>query len=351
MAVIEMINGKGYLAPGGRMKRVSYKTHASMRKLIDYIFQDKKTEQILKQGVGCNPETAYKEFLLTKHIHDKAEDGKRRMVIHFTQSFKPGEVTPQEAQQIATELLRHSMFRGFQVAYATHVDREHIHTHFVINACNQESGTQWHISSKQLEALKTYSDELCKAHELTVIQKGIKQQHMTYGEHKANENGASWKMETKMAVDNVMKLAISREDFIHKMNELGYHVNWSDERKYITFSFEAADGTTKRIRNNKLRPEGRYTKDALEKRFNSNAQYQEQRAKRLEEEERAEHDNEVDQMVAGAGVLFRLAANLSKSTHYPYQRQAKIDRLKSDNIEAKIERSKDAKKGYGIEWE
>lgn len=350
MAVIEMINGKRYKGKDGRMKRVSYKTHAAMRKLIDYIYNDQKTEQILKQGLRCSPDTAYKEFLLTKQIYNKTEDGWKRMVVHFTQSFKPGEVTPEEASEIAAELLRDKMFDGFQVAYATHIDRDHIHTHFVINACNQDTGHQWQMSTAGLQYLKDLSDELCRAHGLSIVQNNVLHRpHKSYGQHKAEENGTSWIKESKMAVDNVMKIAISKEDFIEKMQQLGYQTTWTKSRKYITWTFDTPNGA-RTIRNSRFFPPEKYTKEALESRFSANKQYQEQRAKRLEERNQ-EDMNEVDHMMAGAGILFRLMVQMGKQTHYPYQNQARLDALKTDNVEAKIERAREAGKGYGIDWE
>ena len=350
MGTIEMISGKPIKGKDGRMKRVTYKTHASMRKVINYIYSDKRTEPRLSHGLRCSPNTAYKEFLLTKQIYDKTQNGKRRMVIHFTQNFKPGEVTPEEASEIAAELLKDKMFDGFQVAYATHTNRAHIHTHFVVNACNQDTGHQWNMSKSGLQYLKDLSDELCRAHGLSVIQKDVVHKpHKSYGQYKAEENGISWIKESKMAVDNVMKIAISKEDFIEKMQQLGYETTWTASRKYITWTFDTPNGT-RTIRNSRFFPTEKYTKEALESRFSVNKQYQEQRAKRLEERNQ-EDMNEVDQMMAGAGILFRLMVQMGKQTHYPYQNQARLDALKTDNVEAKIEHAREAGKGYGIDWE
>lgn len=344
-----MISGKRYMDKRGRMRRVTYKTHASMRKVINYIYADHKTEQLLRQGLGCSPDTAYKEFMLTKQIFDKTENGERRMVIHFTQNFKPGEVTPEVAAEIATKLLQDQMFAGYQVAYATHVDRGHIHTHFVVNACNQDTGHQWNMSASGLQHLKDLSDELCREYNLSVIQKNIHKPHKSYGQLKAEENGTGWIKESKMAVDNVMRIATSKEDFIAKMKMLGYQTTWTDSRKNITWTFDTPNGTRK-IRNTRFYPPEKYTKEALYNRFLANKQYQEQRAKRLEDNNR-EDMNEVDQMMAGAGILFRLMVQMGKQTHYPYQNQARLEALKTDNVEAKIERAREAGKGYGIDWE
>ncbi len=343
MAVIEMINGKRYRAASGRMKRISYKTHASMRKLIDYIYADHKTEEVLKQGLNCSPETAYREFLLTKQLYDKTENGNRRMAIHFTQSFKAGEVTPENAAKMAKELLLDSMFDGFQVAYATHVDRDHVHTHFVINTCNFKDGHMWQMSAADLQHLKDLSDEICRQNGLSVIQKNFvqKKQHMTYGEYKAAEQGASWIRETKLAVDNVLKIATSREDFIGKMEQLGYQTTWSNERKYITFTFDTPDGVRK-LRNSRLRPPEKYTKEEMERRFALNYKYQQ------EQKETNAGKTEVDQMMVGAGILFKLMANWGKQTKYPYQRH---EAMKTDSVQARKERAREAEKGYGLDWE
>jgi hypothetical protein len=96
---------------------------------------------------------------------------------------------------------------------------------------------------------------------------GKKGSHINRGEYRTKDKGHSWKYELFLAVSEAKRYAVSREDFIYKMKQLGYQTEWSDNRKYITFT--NIDG--KKCRNRKLYPPEKFTKEALEQRFELNA--------------------------------------------------------------------------------
>jgi len=241
-----------------------------MKRAISYILNPEKTEPHLISGHNCDPENAYYEFVLTKR-HFKKETG--RQFIHFVQSFAPYEkVTPEQVHKIAKELMETDIFRGFQVVAATHTDKDHLHTHFIINTVNAETGRKWKQSRDQLQAIKDYSDQLCRNHGLQVI-KGEQGNYKTRGEYRSHKKGQSWKYELFLAVKACMGNSTSKEDFIRNMNKLGYSVNWTDERKYITFT--TPEG--KKCRNRKLYPPERFTKENLLKTFEMNKKYQDKK--------------------------------------------------------------------------
>ena len=252
MATIEFINRKN-------------KTYQAMKRVIRYIARPDKTTDDLIYAVKCYKETAYDDFVQVKQMFEK-ETG--RQYIHFVQSFSPKEnITPELANEIAKRLISHPIFDGFQILMATHTDTPHIHTHFIINTVNNDTGIKWHKSKEDLQALKDFSDELCREYGLTVINNEKKNKgHKKSGEYRSEEKGTSWKYELYLAVTECMKTAISREDFIKKMNTLGYEVLWEENRKYITFI--TPEG--KKCRNRKLYPPERFTKENLEKTFERN---------------------------------------------------------------------------------
>lgn len=259
MATIEFINRKN-------------KTYKALSRVINYILRPDKTNDNLIFGVNCDKDTAYKDFVQVKQLYEK-ETG--RQYIHFVQSFSPKEnITPELANEIAKRMISHSIFEGFQILLATHTDTPHIHTHFVINTVNAETGVKWHKSKEDLQTLKDYSDELCREYGLTVIDNDTKTKgHKKSGEYRSEEKGTSWKYELYLAVTESMKTAISREDFIKKMNTLGYDVLWDDNHKYITFT--TPEG--KKCRNRKLYPPERFTKENMEKTFERNRSYIDQK--------------------------------------------------------------------------
>lgn len=309
-----------------------------MKRVLEYETREDKTQPWLIGSINCNAATAYEEMVLCKQMYDKAkEDGRNRMLIHFSQHFPEGETTPEVVHEIAERILQHEMFKGFQVVYATHLDTKHIHTHFVINSVNLEDGHKWEMSPEELQALKDYSDSIIQEYGLQITQKTRNQQGEAYkSQHqiRMEQQGTSWKRETYLAVKTCMELATSREQFIKAMKKLGYQVDWSDTRKYVTFT----DVDGHKIRNKKLYPYEKFSKEAMEKRFALNKQYRE-----IKQEKEA---NEV--MDTAYGIL-RLANSISKATgsRYPLQQ---IERDYS-SVAARKELAKEVEKGRGIDWE
>lgn len=279
-------------------------------------------------------------MVLCKQMYGKAEeDGKNRMLIHFSQNLVAGETTPEVAHEIAERLLQHRFFKGFQVVYATHLDTGKLHTHFVINSVNLEDGHKWHLSKRELQELKDYSDSIIREYGLYVVPEKIKENaaesYKSQHQIQMEQQGTSWKRETFLAVKTCMEAATSREEFIKLLNKLGYQVKWTDARTDITFT----DPDGHKIRNRKLYPKSQFTKEAMEKRFVLNKQYQE-----------IKQQQEVNEAMNSAYGILRLVNSLNKmgrNSRYPLQQ---IEKDYSSAV-ARRELAKEAEKGRGIDWE
>lgn len=337
MATITFHDGKSKTKAGAGYR--GYHTLASLRRVIDYETKEEKTEPWLIGTKNCNAATAYEEMVLCKEMYDKAqEDGKNRMLIHFSQNLVAGETTPQIAHEIAERLLQHPIFKGFQVIYATHIDTENLHTHFVINSVSLEDGHKWQLSKAELQELKDYSDSIIREYELYVVPKKEreKQEESYKSQHQIRMErvGTSWKKEIYLAVKSCSEIAGDRTEFVQMMKKLGYQVEWSDTRKYITFT----DTEGHKLRNRKLYPQAKFTKEALEQRFALNKQYQEINKEREQWEK-----------VDAANSFLRLINSISKTmdTKYPLQRMEKD----YSSMAARKELAKEAEKGSGFDWE
>lgn len=205
----------------------------SIEKALDYTMNPSKTVELVT-GINCSPDTAYAEMLFVKSMYNKLEG---RQYAHFVHSFHPlDQVTPQQAHDISVRLAKEfERFAGFQIIVGTHLDKAHIHSHFVINSVNEVTGRKWQQSPWQMQKLKIFSDELSKEYGLSIVEAKTGRR-VEAGEYRARLNEQSWKHETRLAVDLCMKNSTSREDFISKMNRLGYKVKWTDTRKNITFT-------------------------------------------------------------------------------------------------------------------
>ena len=210
----------------------------AMRAVINYCQQeyktfDSKSKRRLVSGVNCDGENAFREFMATKKIYDKANG---IFFYHYAQSFSPTEkITPEQAHEIALEFAEKA-WPGHEVLVATHCDKEHIHSHFVINSVGFESGMKLRQSPSTLKKLRKLSDEICVAHKLSVLQpyEGGGRS-MSSREYRARLRGNSWKQKLANDIDKAMEYSGSKDEFIRSMSILGYHMTWTDERKYLTF--------------------------------------------------------------------------------------------------------------------
>ena len=235
----------------------------AMRAVINYCQQeyktfDSKSKRRLVSGVNCDGENAFREFMATKKVHDKANGV---FFYHYAQSFSPTEkITPEQAHEIALEFAEKA-WPGHEVLVATHCDKEHIHSHFVINSVGFESGMKLRQSPSTLKKLRKLSDEICIAHGLSVLQpyEGGGRS-ISSREYRARLRGNSWKQKLANDIDKAMEFSGSKDEFIRSMSILGYHMTWTDERKYLTF--HCPNG--KSCRDIKLHDD-KYLKDNIER--------------------------------------------------------------------------------------
>ncbi len=245
------------------ISRQKTQTRQGLKALLNYCSRNAKTTyngNWLVTGVNCVAQSAYNEMINTKLRYKKA-DG--RMYYHLLQAFHPDEnLTPETAHEIALRFAEEN-FPGYEVLVATHVDRNHIHSHLVINSVNAENGYKYHSDNKEIQRLRDSSDKLCLEYGLSVIESApSKTKGMTSREYRSADKGQSWKLDLAMAIDEAMCYAVSREHFIRLMKLEGYQVNWSDTRKYVTYT--CPNGM--KCRDNKLHEE-KYLKEAMTDEF------------------------------------------------------------------------------------
>ena len=208
-----------------------------MKSVMRYVSQVNKTlwdGQQLVSGIGCQPETAFDEFLSTKLLHRK--DG-GVMFYHMVQSFPKGaNIDPRTAHEAAHRLAGY--FEGCEVLVCTHVDREHIHSHCIINSVNFETGKKVHMADKQIQELRVHNDQICEELGLPKFQKDEQRQArgMSNAEYYTASKGESWKFELMRVIDECMRCAGNREEFLVLLRSEGYDATWTDSRKNITYT-------------------------------------------------------------------------------------------------------------------
>ena len=239
--------------------------------VIEYCIQAHKTvldeRTVFVTGVNCVTNLAHESFLATQNIFDHSPDGPR--FYHYVQSFSPDEdVSPETVHEIGLELAK--AFGNREVLVATHIDKEHLHNHFVVNAYDLETGIKLRANLDLLCELRNKSDEICKAYGLSTLDPYThKRNYENLGqkEYRAAIKGESWKMRLCFVIDECMKSASSKYEFIEAMRARGYDVVWTDERKYITYIVPGAEGKNpRRVRDIKLH-EDKYLKENMENEF------------------------------------------------------------------------------------
>ena len=227
-------------------------TKSVMKRVIDYCSQEKKTvdpETGIRylSGINCDPNDAYNDFNNTKDIFKK---NLGTQFYHYDQSFNPNEhVTPKTVHEIAREFAEKA-WPGHEVLVATHLDAEHPHSHFVINAVSFETGLKLRQSPNTLKELRNLSDEICKNHGLSVLlpYEETKLKRRSAREYRASKRWKSWKDMLRSTICSAMSRARTKEDFIRAMELYGYQVTWTPDRKYITYTCPSG----KKCRDNRL---------------------------------------------------------------------------------------------------
>lgn len=233
------------------LKAVNVKVgkNASLKGINNYVLQPKKTEEQLTTGFCCDVPKALEYFNETKKNFGKTEG---RQYYHFVQSFPPNEnITAQQAHDAAIKFAEKcKKFWGFEMIIVTHKDRDHLHTHFVMNSVSFVNGHKFHITKKELASMKELQNQICIELGYSAAPKkgfdmfGKKRTTITANNAKTfrtlkkteSEQKDSYLMNCKEAFLKSIKMAKTKEQFIQLMHAQGFETEWKDNKKHITFT-------------------------------------------------------------------------------------------------------------------
>ena len=135
---------------------------------------DKTEGGALISAFACEPETAVSEFALSKREYRELTGRVQEsdvIAYQVRQSFKPGEITPEEANEVGYETGMRFTKGKHAFIVATHVDRSHIHNHIIFNSTNLECDRKFRDFWFSGIALQRLSDIICLEHGLSIIPK------------------------------------------------------------------------------------------------------------------------------------------------------------------------------------
>ena len=203
--------------------------HTVHERLSYAINPDKTNSGQLVKAYGCEPETAAGEMLLCKKECEtyigRSDEKKSDIVLYqIRQSFKPGEITPEKAQEIGFELAMSFTKGKYQFVVATHTDHAHIHNHIIFNSTSIDHAQKFRNFLGSSEAIRKISDKLCLENGLSIIE-APKQGPSHYGKWLGDKKPISWQEKLRQTIDAVMAQKPADFDtFLKLMMESGYEV-------------------------------------------------------------------------------------------------------------------------------
>ena len=154
------------------------------------------------------------------------------LLYQIRQAFAPGEITPEEAQQIGYELAMRFTKGKHQFIVATHVDKQHIHTHILFNSTTMDGTRKFRNFLGSSFALRKISDRLCLEHGVSIIEHPGKA-HKHYGKWLGDEKPLSQRDQLRNDIDEALRKKPAMFDaFLADMRTVGYEIK---QGKYLAF--------------------------------------------------------------------------------------------------------------------
>ena len=192
----------------------------------DYAKNPEKTEKgELVTAYGCDPFTVDEEFLLQKRTYEQIH-GRRGndsiIAYQIRQSFKPEEITPEEANRLGHELAMRFTKGRYSFIVATHTDRAHVHNHIVYNSTSMDGSKKFRNFWLSSLALQRVSDLICLENGLSVITPAPyseREKRTTFPKRENLRSVLCGDIDTALG-----KKPRDFEEFLRNMEQLGYEI-------------------------------------------------------------------------------------------------------------------------------
>ena len=199
---------------------------ACLHNHTSYIQNPDKTEQgELVSSYQCSPLTVDEEFLLTKRLYEQTTGRSQKsdvIAYQVRQSFKPGEVTPEEANRIGYEFAERFLKGKYAFIVATHTDRAHIHNHIIYNSTALDGTRKFKNFWLSSFAVQRLSDLICLEHQLSTIEYKPyreRQKRIVYPPKESNRDRLC------SVIDSILaEKPKDYEDFLQRLEQQGYEV-------------------------------------------------------------------------------------------------------------------------------
>ena len=200
---------------------------ACLHNHTSYIQNPDKTEQgELISSYQCSPLTVDEEFLLTKRLYEQTTGRRQKsdvIAYQIRQSFKPGEITAEEANKVGYELAMRFTKGKYAFIVATHTDRQHIHNHVILNSTALDGTRKFRDFFFSALVVQRLSDLICLENQLSVIEKKPyreRQKRTLYPPRESNRDKLC------AVIDGILlnEKPASFEGFLKKLEQQGYEI-------------------------------------------------------------------------------------------------------------------------------
>lgn len=233
--------------------------------IIDYVENPQKTDfGKFIYGYECDTRVADAEFLLSKRQYfnqtGRSQGADDVIAYHLRQAFKPGEVTPEEANQIGRELALKLTKGNHAFVVCTHIDKHHVHNHIIINSTTLDCQKKFRNFWGSTWAIRRMNDKLCLEHDLSIVE-DPKPSRDHYGTWLGSKKQPSFQEQIRQAIDAALEEKPKNfEELLKKLEAAGIEVN--RERKHLRFRVPGQENYT---RCDTLK--GDYTEQAIKERI------------------------------------------------------------------------------------
>ncbi len=195
--------------------------------VMEYTADQMKTEkQLYVTGINCSddPNLAAKQFYQTR---DSFRNTGKIVCLHGYQSFKPGEVIPEEAHKIGVELAKRIWGEENEVLVSTHLNTGALHNHFVVNPISFKDGKRYLCNQTTYKVMREESDKLCREYGISVIDEPKSKKVNRYLALTNMEREGRYTVHAILKQDIDLAIASSPKDFdefIALMEKMGYRL-------------------------------------------------------------------------------------------------------------------------------
>ena len=226
---------------------------------IDYSKNPDKTQGgELISAYECDPKTADAEFLYSKRQYQTITGREQRhdvIAYQVRQSFKPGEITPEDANRVGYEFAERFLKGRHAFFVATHTDKKHIHNHIIWNSTTLDCKHKFRDHLGSWRSVAHLSDLICLEHQLSVVKNPKRYTHSHYGKWLGSQAKVSHRELARIAIDDALsKHPHTFDAFLDLLQQSGYTAK---RGKHLTLCKEGQ----KNIRFDSLKKE--YTEDAI----------------------------------------------------------------------------------------